>query len=159
MKLYSFCLGIVYLARRHHPYIEILPTLMIAAHLTVSWSENQLCCWYSILTVGSCGKVSGICVNALTTCLFRPLSARQRKLQEVGIVLPCWKRFHLTGDAQYHTKIIDTNIETVWILGSTQFCSCEWHGIICSLGGRKESCKWGQRASLSSIVKYFGTAP
>ena len=37
-------------------------------------SENQLCCWYSILTLENCGKMSGTCVNALSTCLFRPLS-------------------------------------------------------------------------------------
>jgi len=27
MKLYSFSLSIAYIARRHHPYIESLPTL------------------------------------------------------------------------------------------------------------------------------------
>ena len=27
VKLYSFCLSIAYIGRRHHPYIESLPTL------------------------------------------------------------------------------------------------------------------------------------
>ena len=28
MKLFGFCLSIAYITRRHHPYIESLPTLL-----------------------------------------------------------------------------------------------------------------------------------